>query len=77
MRTARVNECGHPEQKHRAKGLCQKCYYVAHRDRYIARARAWQVENPERQRAFVDKYRNTELGMLTYERNLINRRGMR
>jgi len=26
MKTPRVNECGHPERKHYAKGMCELCY---------------------------------------------------
>lgn len=38
MRAARTVECGHPERKHRARGMCASCYQVA-----------WAKENPERQ----------------------------
>jgi hypothetical protein len=32
-RAPRVNECGHPERPHRAKGMCSACYQKASSDR--------------------------------------------
>lgn len=30
---ARINECGHPERKHQAKGKCAQCYHLSPKQR--------------------------------------------
>lgn len=53
-RKVRVNECGHPERKHVAKGMCNACRlrvrYATDPKRYREQVRVWREDNPERNR---------------------------
>ena len=39
MRTPRINDCGHPERKHKAKGMCEPCYRKIPTQHYVRAAR--------------------------------------
>ena len=57
---ARVSDC-HPEKKHRAKGLCQKCYdaqRIAKRREYKHKyGIKWRAEHPDYDREQATKWR--------------------
>jgi len=57
---ARGNECGHPERKHRAKGMCGACYhaarYLANPEKYRAKAEVLRKANREKFLAKTDAW---------------------
>lgn len=48
----RVNECGHPERPHTARGMCKSCYLVEWQKRHPGAntASQWLKNNPEKAR---------------------------
>lgn len=53
-RPARVNECGHPDRPHKARGMCGACYL------------RWRFSTDERD----PRYMNSERGWLGYDENV-------
>lgn len=50
----------HPERKHCARGLCERCYYQQYRKKNPATASArrnWHSANPNKQRVYKLKHR--------------------
>lgn len=57
----RIPECGHPDKKHAARGLCKPCWTREYNARNAERVRAvreeWVEKNRDRERAKYKRYR--------------------
>mgnify|MGYP001607353965 CR=1 FL=1 len=53
---SRINECGHPERKHNAKGMCQKCYQATPEVKAREVERRARPENKSRKAERMAKY---------------------